>query len=439
MNFRAKRVRRGVAIAATAGAALTLTGCLGGGSGGGGGGDEADGSVTIWTSMDQPVVEGLEKSLAPKAEEAGIDVKWERVTGIDKLIMTKLNASDKPDIAIVPQPGVVANMVKRDGALPLDDVVDMDTLQDSMLPGVIEAGTVDEGYYGLQVNANVKSIVFYPKKAWEEAGYPTEVASLDELSDLTEQIKSDGGTPWCLGIFSEGSVGWPATDWIEDLVARVGGEEFYNDWVAGEAPFTSPEVKEAATWFEDNVLAEGNVLGGRRGVASTDFGAAGNPMFDDEPGCWMMKQGTFITGFFPDDVQSNLDEEVGVFGFPPMESGGDNYVIGGGDLATMLRDDDDTKQIMQFLSETDTGAEAAKTGAYISPHADFDANSYPNEIIKTAYTTAVDASAFLFDGSDQMPGEVGAGTFWSEMTSWVSGDTDLDTALQNIDDSWPAS
>jgi alpha-glucoside transport system substrate-binding protein len=436
MNFRANRVRRGVAIAATAGAALTLTGCLGGGSGGGGG--EDDGTVTIWTSMDQPIVDGMEKSLAAKAEEAGIDVQWERVTGIDKLIMTKLNASDKPDIAIVPQPGVVANMVKRDGALPLDDVLDMSSIEDSMLPGIIEAGTVDGQYYGLQVNANVKSIVFYPKKAWEEAGYPTP-ASLDELTELTEQIKSDGGTPWCLGIFSEGSVGWPATDWIEDLVARVGGEETYNGWVEGDVKFDSPEVKEAATWFEDTVLAEGNVLGGRRGVASTDFGAAGNPMFDEEPGCWMMKQGTFITGFFPDDVQSNLDEEVGVFGFPPMEAGGENYVVGGGDLATMLTDGDDTKEVMNMLAESDIGAEAAKTGAYVSPHSDFDPAAYPNEIITTAYTTATEASAFLFDGSDQMPGEVGAGTFWSEMTSWVSGDTDLDTALQNIDASWPAS
>lgn len=429
--------RKAGLAASVAAACLLTTGCLGSGSGGGGD-TESDGTVTIWTSMDQPVVDGLEKSLEEKASEAGIEVEWERVTGIDKLIMTKLNASDKPDIAVVPQPGVVANIVKRGGAQPLDDVLDMGALEESMLPGVVEAGTVDGQYYGLQVNSNVKSIVFYPKKAWEEAGYPTP-ASLDELSQLTEQIKSDGGTPWCLGIFSEGSVGWPATDWIEDLVARFGGEEVYNQWVDGEVKFDSPEVREAAEWFETNVLAEGNVPGGRRGVASTDFGVAGNPMFEDEPGCWMLKQGTFITGFFPDDVQQNLDEEVGVFGFPPLESGGENYVVGGGDLATMLSDDEDTKEVMKMLSETDIGAEAAKSGAYISPHADFDPSSYPNEIMRTAYTTATEAEAFLFDGSDQMPGEVGAGTFWSEMTAWVSGDTDLGTALQNIDASWPAS
>ncbi|HEX4976624.1 MAG TPA: extracellular solute-binding protein [Nocardioides sp.] len=428
------RNRKAGLAATIAALSLLTTGCLGSGSGGGGGDD----TVTIWTSMDQPIVDGLKKTLEEKASEAGIDVKWERVTGIDKLIMTKLQASDKPDIAVLPQPGVVANVVKRDGAFPLDDVLDMGALEESMFPGVVDAGTVDGKYYGLQINASVKSIVFYPKKAWEEKGYPTP-ESLDELADLTDKIKSDGGTPWCLGIFSEGSVGWPATDWIEDLVAQTGGADTYNAWVEGEVKFDSPEVREAAEWFETNVLAEGNVPGGRRGVASTDFGSAGNPMFQPEPGCWMLKQGTFITGFFPDNIQQNLDEEVGVFAFPPAEAGGEKYVVGGGDLAAMLSDDDNTKEVMKMLAESDIGAEAAKTGAYISPHADFDPEAYPTEIMKTAYTSASEADAFLFDGSDQMPGEVGAGTFWSEMTSWITGDTDLGTALQNIDASWPAS
>ena len=428
---------RNAGLAATIAAlSLLTTGCLGEGSGGGGGGDD---TVTIWTSMDQPVVDGLKTTLEEKASEADITVEWERVTGIDKLIMTKLQAGDKPDIAVLPQPGVVANVVKRDGAFPLDDVLDMGALEESMFPGVVDAGMVDDQYYGLQINASVKSVVFYPKKAWDEAGYEAP-ESLDELAELTEQIKSDGGTPWCLGIFSEGSVGWPATDWIEDLVAQIGGAETYNQWVEGEVKFDSPVVREAAEWFETNVLAEGNVPGGRRGVASTDFGAAANPMFQgNEPGCWMLKQGTFITGFFPDNIQENLDEEVGVFGFPPKEAGSEKYVVGGGDLATMLSDDENTKEVMKMLAESDIGTEAAKTGAYISPHQDFDPSNYPTEIMKEAYNSAAEADAFLFDGSDQMPGEVGAGTFWSEMTSWITGDTDLGTALTNIDESWPSS
>ena len=427
--------RRGVVTAAAAATmSITLAGCLGGGSGSGSSG-EADGTVTIWTSMDQPIVDGLEKALQPKAEEAGVEVTWERVTGIDKLIMTKLQASDKPDIAIIPQPGVVENMVKRDGALPLDDVLDMGAVEESLLPGLVDALTFEDQYYGLPVNTNVKSVVFYPKKAWEEAGYPTDVKTLDELEQLTQEIgQKEQGDPWCLGIFSEGSVGWPATDWFEDLVARFGGVDFYNAWVEGEEKFDSDPVRESAEWFESNVVenAPGN-------PTAVDFGAADDPMWKSQPGCWMLKQGTFITGFFPKDVQKNLDEEVGVFAFPATEEGAAPPVVGGGDLATMLVDDEDTKKVMELLSESDIGEEAAKTGAYVSPHKDFDANLYPNNVIKTAAEAATSAEAFLFDGSDQMPGEVGAGTFWSETTSWVGGNTDLDTMLTNIDESYPAS
>ena len=45
---------------------------------------------------------------------------------------------------------------------------------------------------------------------------------------------------------------------------------------------------------------------------------------------------------------------------------------------------------------------------------------------------------FRFDGSDQMPGAVGAGTFWKGMTAWISGQQDLDEALKSIEESWPS-
>ena len=122
----------------------------------------------------------------------------------------------------------------------------MSALQDNMLPGTLEAGTVDDKLYGMLVSANVKGLVFYPKKAWEEAGYPTEVATIDDLNALTEQIKADGNTPWCMGIESDTATGWPATDWFETLVAKYGGEDGYNQWVTHETPFDSDLVREAA-------------------------------------------------------------------------------------------------------------------------------------------------------------------------------------------------
>jgi alpha-glucoside transport system substrate-binding protein len=50
---------------------------------------------------------------------------------------------------------------------------------------------------------------------------------------------------------------------------------------------------------------------------------------------------------------------------------------------------------------------------------------------------AAEATAFRFDGSDLMPGEVGSGSFWGGMVDYVSGSADLDTVLAEIDASWP--
>ena len=423
-----------IAVAAVATLALTAAGC-GGDSGGG----SDDKSVTIYASMDQPVVDGLQKAIDAKAKDAGITVKFQRVENINQLIMQKIQANDTPDIAMIPQPGVVKDIVKRGAAKPLDDVLDMGALQDNMLPGTLDAGTVDGKLYGLLASANVKSLVFYNKKAWDEAGYEAP-QSMDELNALTEQIKSDGEVPWCMGIEDGAATGWAATDWFEDLVMRYGGADGYNSWVTHETPFDSDLVRQAAAEFEKLMFTEGNVLGGREAIASNNFGTAGNAMFDKAgPKCWLYKQGSFITGFFPKDVTADLDANVGVFGFPPAEAGGENPVLGGGDMAVMLDDSDSTKEAMKMLSETDIGNEAATNSSFISPHSDFDSSLYASELVKSYADVANKATAFLFDGSDQMPGEVGAGTFWKDMTAWISGQEDLDTALKNIDESWPTS
>ncbi len=409
----------------------------------GGGGDSKGDSktVTIWSSIDQPVQDGLKKSLVAKLTADGSDIKinWQKVENINQLIITKIQAGDAPDIALVPQPGVVQQMNKLGAIKPLDDTLDMTALKASMVPGSLDAGTVDNKLLGLLVSANVKGLVFYPKKAFEAAGYqaPTDIAGLEKL---TEQIKSDGETPWCMGIESDTATGWPATDWFETLIMKYHGVDAYNKWVKHDLPFDSDEVKQAADEFSKLLFTKGNTLGGQKAIASTNFGTAGTPMFDAKgPKCWLYNQGSFITGFFPKAVTKDLDANVGVFGFPAVTAGGDNPVEGGGDMLTMLNDSDNVKTVVKAMATTDIGNDAAAGSSFISPHKDFDVSHYPNALTKQVAQVAYDSTAFLFDGSDQMPAEVGTGSFWKEMTAWISGQQDIDKALKNIDSSWPSS
>jgi len=160
-----------------------------------------------------------------------------------------------------------------------------------MVPGTLDAGTVDGKLYGVLVSMNVKSLVFYPKKAWDKAGYKAP-DSLGALTSLGDQIKKDGTPPWCFAVGSDAATGWPATDWFEDLIMQQSGPDVYKDWVTHKVKFDSGPVRDAADYFAKTMFTGGNVAGGRNSIASTAFGDADNPMWDAKPGCMMLKQVT---------------------------------------------------------------------------------------------------------------------------------------------------
>lgn len=428
-----KRGRASLVVAAVLALTSGLAAC-------GSGGSDNDKKVSVWMSVDPLVFDGLKKQIVAEAKAKGITADVQKVDNINQLIMTKIQANDTPDIALIPQPGVVADMVKRGAAKPLDDVVDTGKLESDMVPGTLDAGTVDGKLYGVLVSMNVKSLVFYPKKAWDKAGYKAP-DSLDALTALADQIKKDGTPPWCFAVGSDAATGWPATDWFEDLIMQQSGVDVYKDWVTNKVKFDSDPVREAAAYFGKTMFTGGNVAGGRDSIASTAFGDADNPMWDAKPGCMLLKQGNFIVSkdFMPENVVSDVDANIGVFGFPPAEAGGDNPTLGGGDMATLLSDSDSAKEVMKILAGDKIGKDAAPTSSFLSAHKSFDKSLYPSDLTRTIADVAYNTDEFLYDGSDSMPGAVGAGTFWKDITAWITGDEDLDTALKNIDQSWPSS
>ena len=339
-------------------AALSLTACGGGGSGGG---DSK--TVTIWSSVDAARSRpACRRPSWPSSRRDGSDItiKWQQVQNINQLIITKIQAGDTPDIALIPQPGVVAQMQTLGATKPLDDVVDMSSLKSSMVPGTLEAGTIDGKLYGLLVSANVKGLIWYPKVAWQKAGYPTQVKDIPALEQLTDQIKSDGGTPWCMGVQDPGGAsGWPATDWFETLIMKQNGADVYNQWVQHKIPFSSSQVQQAAAEFDKLLFTSREHPGRPERDRQHQLADRGHPDVRQPPKCWMYMQGSFITGFFPKSATSNLDANVGVMGFPPGTAGGENPVEGGGDLMTMLNDSANVKTVVKDLSETSIGNAAA--------------------------------------------------------------------------------
>lgn len=420
----------GTALLSAAG--LTLTAC-GGGSGSGGNSN----TVTIWSSIDPLVQKGLSTKLEAelKAQGSNIKINWQTVQNINQLIITKMQSGGQPDIAFVPQPGVVKQMLNVGKVYPMNDVVDASSLS-SMIPGAADFAKEGNDLDGLLVSMNVKGLVFYDKASWNKAGYKVP-KSMAELQSLVSQIKSSGTAPWCFGIESGTATGWPATDWLENLVLKYDGTSVYNDWVAGKVKFSSPQITQAANTF--NTLVLQNTYGGQSSIAGNNFQTAGAPLVTNPPKCYLYQQGSFASAFFNKQVEANLDKTLGVFGLPPVTAGGDNPVEVGGDLMTMLNDSANTKAVVKLLAQTKIGETLVAGDSFISPHTDFPLKLYPNNLTRQMASIAYNASATAYDASDQMPAAVGSGTFWSEITSWIAGKEDVSTALKNIDASWPAS
>ncbi|GAA1887420.1 ABC transporter substrate-binding protein [Lapillicoccus jejuensis] len=379
----------------------------------------------------------FQKDVNKYAQSIGVTVKFTKAGSWDTEINARVSGGTPPDVGLFPQPGLMCDLAKQQKLIPYDDAT-VSTDKETLVNGFVDAGTCADGkVYGLPSSVSVKSLLWYDQAAFKAGGY-TVPTTLDELTSLTDKIRGEGKTPWCIAAESGQATGWPITDWIEDLVLRYAGPDNYDKWVKGELKFNSPEIKPAFDYFQKIAFTDGNVRGGTKAIVATNFQTGGNGLFTQPPGCYLFKQATFIAakGGFPDNVVANLDKTVGVTAFP-AKTAGDNPVEAGGDLAAAFNNDANVLKIRNFIASKDNGTEVGKAG-YFSPHKTFDASLYPNNTIRTIATDVLyKASVARFDGSDLMPAKVGAGTFWTEPVKWISGQEDETTMLDNIDKSFP--
>jgi alpha-glucoside transport system substrate-binding protein len=443
---------RGLAAATSLLSIMVLTGCLQnpnqtGGEGGGvagtgfvdGGTPDGDKVVSILGAFGGPEQEAFEASLTEFEASSGIDIQYVADTDFTTTIKQKVNSGDAPDIGLFPQPGGILEFAAENKVQPIDTYLDYDAIDRTLVPGFLEAARYKGRVYGAPMRMAVKSIVWYPKPAYTEGGYTTSPASIQALqSDVADKIKADGTSPWCMGWESDQATGWVGTDWIEEYMLRIHGPDIYDDWVAHRIPFNDERVVQAFDEFAKISKTKGQVLGDTKGILNTPFSEAMNPAFADPPQCMIMRQGNFISGFFPQPVQDDLDSRVGIYVFPPFEGGYSGQpIVGGGDMAALFNGNDpDAHAVAQFLSSDKFGAEWAKAGGWLSPHTTFDASNYPNETTREMATIVADADVFRFDASDLMPKGVGSGTFWTEMIKWQNGQSSQATA-DAIEASWP--
>jgi DNA-binding SARP family transcriptional activator/ABC-type glycerol-3-phosphate transport system substrate-binding protein len=392
---------------------------------------------------------GLGEELSRFEEQTGIEVAYS--FNRDVFESQFVAAGDPPDLAFFPQPGAVVDLARKGELVDLSTFLDPAEARRQVGDYLVDVASQGAGWFAVPVELNLKGLIWYPVPEFEQAGY-TIPQTWDELIALSRQMVADGRTPWCMGLESGNSSGWPGTDWIEALVLRLGGVDFYDHWADGDIPFDHPVILQAMALFGQVAFGDGFVRGGADSISRTNFGHAGDPMFADPPGCWLHHQATFMQEFFPPGAAVGADANF--FVMPPIDRGGETPVFGGAEMAGALQDRPEVREFLRWVTSSAWGTlwAANPTNVSLPYNASFDLDRCRATELREAVNAvrvrlcqeardAVVAGLWRFDASDLMPPGVGAiaesgtpGAFLQGMTDYVDQGPDaLDQILAEID------
>jgi alpha-glucoside transport system substrate-binding protein len=401
-------------------------------------GDLKGKSVSFYTTIVQPEDAAYIESFKPFEECTGATVKYEGDKAMETQILVRARAGNPPDIAIIPQPGLLQQLVATGTVkeAPPEVVANVDKFWNAEWKNY---GTVNGKFYSAPMSANMKSLVWYSPKEFKDNGYkvPTTLAELKSLSD---QIAAKGKKPWCVGISSGEATGWPLTDWLEDFLMRTASPDVYDRWVKHEIPFNASEVRaaldEVGSFVKNDKYVNGG-LGDTKSIATTTFQDAGLPIL--QGGCSLHRQASFYAANWGADAKIGPDGDVFAFYLPGTSAGGPKPVLGGGEFVTAFTDRPEVKAFLTYMSsDTWANIKSKLGGTVVSANKGLKIDECKcSEIDKLALQTLQDPNAvFRFDGSDLMPAAVGANSFWKQITAWVTGQSTQQT-LDSIEASWP--
>ncbi|MBN9038412.1 MAG: carbohydrate ABC transporter substrate-binding protein [Rhizobiales bacterium] len=391
-----------------------------------------------WRGADEDLVQSV---LEYFRQATGATVNYSSSENYEQQIVIDTQAGSPPNVAILPQPGLIQDLASKGLLVPLKDEdakyvaenygageswVDLGTYKD-------KDGT--EKFFAFPYKADLKSLVWYVPDNFEEAGYKVPT-TWEEMTALQDKIVADGGTPWCIGLGSGGATGWPATDWVEDIMLRTQAPDVYDKWTTNEIPFTDERVVNALKIFADIATNDKYVSGGAAAVASTDFRDSPKGLFEIPPKCYMHRQASFIPSFFPDGTELGTDADF--FYLPPIASANlGKPVLGAGTLAMITRDSPAARAFIDFLKLPLAHELWMAQSGFLTPLKTVNVDAYANDTLKKEGQILSDATTFRFDGSDLMPGKIGAGAFWTGMVDLVGGKSPQDVAAE-IQKAWDA-
>lgn len=384
--------------------------------------------AAVWTGPEQ---ENFTKVLDEFEKRTGATVTFVPTgNNTSTFLGTKIEGGKPPDVAFLPQVGVLHQFAEKGWVKPLGSAA-QEQLKKNFSKGWVDLGAYKGKQYGAYVKAANKSLVWYNTKAFEAAGITQPPKTWDEFVQ-TAQTLSDAGSP---AVSIGGADGWTLTDWFENVYLSQAGPEKYDQLAAHKIKWTDPSVKEALTtlgelWGKDELLA-----GGRKGALGTEFPKSVIKTFSGDTPAGMVFEGDFVTANINADTKAKVGTDAKVFPFPAV--GADSPVVSGGDAAVALTDSKGAQALLTFLASTDAAEIWAAQGGYLSPNKEMDQGAYKDDVTRDIAKALLAAGDdFRFDMSDQAPaafgGTQGVGE-WKDLQDFLRNPKDVAGAQRKLE------
>ncbi|MHB1011134.1 hypothetical protein GALL_324660 [mine drainage metagenome] len=399
-------------------------------------------TVTMFGSILSPESDSLNKSWAEFQTCTGITIQYTGSNTFESDLPVKVNGGNAPNLAIIPQPGLLAQMVATGTVKkPPAGTVANEANWNAAWKGY---GSVNGTFYAAPMSANMKSMVWYSPKYFAANNYkvPTTWAEMMALSTQMASKMTGTAKPWCGGIGSGTATGWPATDWLEEVVLGTYGGQVYDDWISHKVKFSDPQIQTAmqtvAGWLQNPAWVNGGI-GNVQTIATTTFQDAGLPILKDQ--CGMLQQASFYEAQWPKGTKVAADGDVFAFKLPAVDPSITNPVEGGGEFVTAFADDPATQAVQNYLSSPQWADSRIKVApGWVSANEKVDQSLYTDPIDQLSAKYLADPTAtFRFDASDAMPAAVGSGAEWKAMVDWFGSGKSIKDVAAEIDAAWPAS
>jgi alpha-glucoside transport system substrate-binding protein len=346
--------------------------------------------AAVWTGVEQ---RHFELVLRAFTRQTGVAVTYTPVGySVPVFLAARLAQNRPPDVAFLPQPGLVRSYAAEHLLVPLTGI------PGNYTPAWQQLGSYAGDEYGVWFKAANKSLIWYNEGIFEREGVAP-AASLDRLIDLAHAFARSGIAAFAVG----GRDGWTLADWFSNLYLRLAGPARYDLLAAHKIPWTDPSVL-AALRLMSTVLAPGVIA---RGALATSYPESVQLTFAARPAAAMVFEGDFVAGVISGDTRAELGVDAGVFPFPVVGQPGPT-VVAGGDAAVLMRRSAAGQAFIRYLASPQAAAIWAAQGGFVSPNVNLAESAYPDPISRSIAAGLLQAGDnFRFSLSDLTPGAFG--------------------------------